>query len=164
MNDVSQAAGKIDLQDLREWYDAAELNLLLEAQAPDETMYWKVTATEEWEELESTAQIADILHLVSQEGDTFNFEGEEPINKYAQGLRLADGNFMLELAIVDSHAYNMRIAYGPKADSASSSPDDDVEPYGPQSLTVAQVHEVLTGWVLGRGLPDGYGGSIHMYR
>jgi len=164
MNNLSEAVGKLNLGRLRDWYDAAELNLLLEAQAPDETMYWKVTATEEWEELASTAQIADILHLVSQEGDTFNFEGEEPINKYAQGLRLADGNFSLELAIVDSHAYNMRIAYGPNADSASSAPDDDVEPNGPQSLSLAQVHEVLTGWVLGRGLPDGYGGSIHIYR
>lgn len=101
--------------------------------------------------------------MVTGCGDTFAFEGEAPVTRYAQGARLDDGNFLLELAVIDCRAYNMRIAYGPDTDQASSAPDDDVERFGSQSLSVAQIHEVLTAWLLGRGLPAGYGGSIHIY-
>lgn len=163
MIDISEAVGRLDLENQREWYSAEELNLLLEDAELEEKMYWKVTATDEWAELESTAQLAEILHLVTDYGHTFGVEGEEPISRYAQGARLDDGNFMLELAVVDGCAYNMRIAYGPDADKTSSAPDDDVEVLGPQSLSLAQVQEVLTYWVQGRGLPEGYGGSIHIY-
>lgn len=163
MIDTSAAVGRLDLQNLREWYSAEELNLLLEDPQPAEELYWKVTCREDWEELESIPQIADVLHLVAEPDETFTFEGEEPVDRYAQGVRLDDGNFMLELAVIDGRAYNMRIAYGPDADQTSSHPDADVERNGPQSLSLAQVYEVLAGWAAGRGLPAGYGGSIHIY-
>lgn len=163
MKDTYDAVGRLQLDKPRDWYSAEELNLLLEDPEPSEELWWNTTATREWVKLVSVSQLAQVLQLVTEEGHTFQIEGEEPIDKYAQGLRLADGNFMLELAVVDGSAYNMRIAYGPNADRASSHPDEDVEANGPQSLTLAQTYEVLAGWVSGRGLPAGYGGSIHVY-
>ncbi|WP_159614684.1 hypothetical protein [Glutamicibacter sp. JC586] len=163
MINTIEVSGSLELDNLRDWYSAEELNLLLIDPELEEQMYWKVTGNYGWEELESTGQIPEILRMVTGYGDTFGFEGEEPASRYAQGARLDDGNFMLELAVVDGSAYNMRIAYGPDAENTSSAPDDDVARFGPQSLSLAQVHEVLTSWVLGRGLPDGYGGSIHIY-
>lgn len=163
MIDTSHAVGQLVLHHRREWYSAEELNLLPEDPEPDEEMFWTTSETPVWEELESIPQIAEVLQSLTEPGQTFTFQGEEPINKYAQGARLDDGNFMLELAVVDDRAYNMRIAYGPDADLMTSHPDDDVERYGPQSLTLAQTYEVLAGWVSGRRLPTGYGGSIHIY-
>ncbi|ALD63366.1 hypothetical protein AFL94_04840 [Arthrobacter sp. LS16] len=155
--------GRLVLHHLREGYSAEELNLLPEDPEPDEEMFWTTSETPVWEELESIPQIAEVLQSLTEPGQTFTFQGEEPINKYAQGARLDDGNFMLELAVVDDGAYNMRIAYGPDADQMTSHPDDDVERYGPQSRTLAQTYEVLAGWVSGRRLPTGNGGSIHIY-
>lgn len=163
MKDTYDAVGQLQLDKPRDWYSAEELNLLLKDPEPSEELWWNTTATREWEQLVSVPQIAQVLQLVTEEGHTFQIEGEEPIDKYAQGARLADGNFMLELAVIDGCAYNMRIAYGPNADQTTSHPDEDVEAYGPQSLTLAQTYEVLAGWVSGKGLPPGYGGSIHIY-
>ncbi len=163
MSEKTVTVGHLDLDNLREWYSAEELNLLLQDPEPVEELFWNTTPTRSWEELESIPQIADILLLVTEPGHTFQLEGEEPITRYAQGARLEDGNFMLELAVLDGRAYNMRIAYGPNAEQTSSGPDDDVEAHGPQSLTLAQVYEVLARWATGQGLPAGYGGSIHVY-
>lgn len=163
MIDTSHAVGRLVLHHLREGYSAEELNLLPEDPEPDEEMFWTTSETPVWEELESIPQIAEVLQSLTEPAQTFTFQGEEPINKYAQRARLDDGNFMLELAVVDDGAYNMRIAYGPDADQMTSHPDDDVERYGPQSRTLAQTYEVLAGWVSGRRLPTGNGGSIHIY-
>ncbi|RBM02654.1 hypothetical protein C1H84_04240 [Glutamicibacter soli] len=109
--------GRLVLHHRREWYSAEELNLLPEDPEPDEEMFWTTSETPVWEELESIPQIAEVLQSLTEPGQTFTFQGEEPINKYAQGARLDDGNFMLELAVVDDgglqHAHRIWSGCGP---------------------------------------------------
>lgn len=163
MDKGTEYSGQLILDDREKWYESYELNYLLQEEATPEEMYWRTTQTRAWQKLQTVTQVPEILHLVEGWGDTFSFQNEEPHTKYAQGAKLSDGNFTLELAVVSDKAYNMRIGRGPNADSLSSAPDDDVTFGGQQSLNIAQVSEVLGQWLLGKGLPAGYGGNIHIY-
>lgn len=163
MNKENESTGHLILDDRENWYEAYELNYLLQGEETPEQIYWHTTQTRAWDKLQSVSQVPAILRLVEDWGDTFSFQNEEPITKYAQGAKLSDGNFTLELAVVSDKAYNMRIGYGSKADSLSSAPDDEVSAGGQQSLNTAQVSEVLGQWLLGKGLPAGYGGNVHIY-
>lgn len=163
MKEKTDFASLLIHEDREKWYEAHELNyLLLEQEIPEE-MYWRTTHTGEWDKLRTVTQVPAILLLVQDWGETFSFENEEPITKYAQGTKLSDGNYTLELAVVRDKAYNMRIGIGPNTDFLSSEPDDEVPTGGQQSLSIAQVSEVLGQWLLGKGLPAGYGGSIRIY-
>lgn len=163
MNTENDSGGQLLLEDRGKWLEAFELNCLLHEETTPEQIYWHTTQTHEWNKLQSVAQVPSILRLVEDWGDTFSIQNEEPATKYAQGAKLSDGKFTLELAVVSDKAYNIRIGYGPKADSLSSEPSEDVSPGGQQSLNTAQVSEVLGQWLLGKGLPAGYGGSLHIY-
>lgn len=163
MNSENESYGQLLLGEEGKWYESHELNYLLQEETTPEQIYWHTTQTCVWNELQSVAQVPSILRLAEDWGDTFSFQDEEPATKYAQGAKLSDGKFTLELAVISDKAYNMRIGYGPEADSLSSEPDDDVSAGGQQSLNVAQVSEVLGHWLLGKGLPAGYGGSVHIY-
>ncbi|WP_431709590.1 hypothetical protein [Glutamicibacter uratoxydans] len=147
----------------RDWYSAQELNQLMLAEEPVDELYWLVHDCNDWEPLKTIAQIADVLALTAQHQSRYQIEDDEPVTKYAQGLWLEDGTFTVELAIITAgNAYNMRIGASAEPDRLSSAPDAPIP--DAQALTLAQAYEVLAGWASGRGLPEGYGGTIHTYR
>lgn len=162
MDKVMDSIGQLRSSRKFNWFNATELDALLEEEVAPEEIWWGTSRHDELHKLESVAQIPSILRMVREWGENYSFEND-PMTKYAQGTKLVDGNYTLELAVVGHQACNIRIGYGADPDCLSSHPDADVEFEGPQSLSIAQVTEVLGQWLLGRGLPSGYGGSIHIY-
>ena len=162
MRNLLHITRDLQLGQVRAWYETDELNLLLAAHEPVRELYWWAGNEPPWTQLESIEQLADVLALASGPGQMYQIEDDAPVTCYAQGQRLNDGNLSLELAIIaEGRSYNMRLGRGVRADRLSSAPDQDV--IGDQSLTTAEVYELLAGWASGHGLPPGYGGSIHVY-
>lgn len=115
-----------------------------------------------WHELKSAAQIADLVHALTDPQDTLTLD-DEPPTRYAQTMLLGDGLFMVEIAkrFEGLGAYNWRIGRGRAADDAANDPQDLVQPL--QELTAAETIEVLVSWAQGHGLPLPYGAALRTY-
>ncbi|WP_024476651.1 hypothetical protein [Arthrobacter sp. CAL618] len=146
----------------------SQLELMLRVQ-PEESLEWQAQvdgAYTGWHDVESSDHLVGVVKMIDDDGDwlTVQTKGLEQLGmgRYAQAMNTGTG-YQLEVARADGGTtYNWRIGLGAAADDAGN------EPYAGatrlQELSLAAVIEVLVSWLLGQGLPQGYGAALRIYR
>lgn len=148
------------------WGDLPREQVEVMTRAAGATPLWWETKIDEvvsgWSELEWVGQLAGLVKSLKTARDTLVLEDDSPTTRYAQIMLIDEGVLHVELASLQPEGtYNWRIGMGREADDAVNTPDTGTAAV--QELTIAATIEVLSSWVVGHGLPGGYGAALHVY-
>lgn len=144
-----------------------KLELMLGVQ-PEESMEWQAQRKRKytgWHDLESTDQLIAIARSITRKDDWFTVQTKDlhgqSRGRYAQAANTGKG-YLVEVAQTSGETtHNWRIGLGSAADDAGNKPKKG--PKRNQILSQAEALEVLVSWLLGHGLPLGYGAALKIY-
>lgn len=147
------------------WIDAMAWNSLLESPQPERPLYWYQSIggqTTEWAELEGISHLAQLVNQLPDDQDFMVVMDDDPETRYAQTMRLENGTFTVELAMMLPHgALNLRVGKGAAAVLEPNGPDQVATKL--QEFSPAEAIEILMHWADGDGLAACYSGAIYAY-
>lgn len=147
------------------WIEALTWNSLLADPQPERPLVWYASidgVATEWEDLEGTGHLAQLVNDLPGDGDFMVIQDEDPETRYAQTMRLDNGTFTVELGmLLPNGALNLRVGLGAGAAKEPNRPG--LGPTTLQELSLAETIQVLVSWAAGTGLPHGYSGAIYSY-
>lgn len=145
--------------------DAMAWNSLLDSPQPERPLYWYQSVdgqATEWEELEGISHLAQLVNQLPDDQDFMVVMDDDPETRYAQTMRLENGMFTVELAIMlPNGALNLRVGKGAAALHEPNGPDQVATIL--QEFNPAEAIEILMRWAAGDGLATGYSGAIYAY-
>ena len=145
--------------------DALAWNSLLEDPQPERPLFWYESVNgqaTEWQELQGVSHLSQLVNGLPEDQDFMVVQDDEPETRYAQTMRLENGKFTIELAMILANgALNLRVGKGLTAINEPNGPDEAATLL--QEFSPAETIQILMSWASGTGLPAGYAGAIYAY-
>lgn len=138
---------------------------MLDSPQPERPLYWYQSIDRqatEWEKLEGISHLAQLVNQLSEDQDFMVVMDDDPETRYAQTMRLENGMFTIELAMMlPNGALNLRVGKGAAAVHEPNAPDQAATIL--QEFSPAEAIEILMRWAAGNGLAADYSGAIYTY-
>ena len=116
----------------------------------------------EWQKLQGISHLAQLVNGLPEDQDFMVVQDDDPETRYAQTMRLENGKFPVELAMILSNgALNLRVGNGVSAVNEPNEPDKVTTLL--QEFSPAETMQILMNWASGGGLPAGYAGATYSY-